>query len=154
MPVTARALLVAVVALTCCFAPVHASATESVSSTPEGEGRVFTDGRLRPGHFETIRVSGFPGKGMIEVTFFPTAICESRCAAIPHPGGKTNARGSAKFRVRVPGTFLDHRNKHAYFRNGERIEFEVLWYGPGHTFDTASANPAPILVRAHGHGRE
>jgi hypothetical protein len=148
---TARALLVAAVALACCFAPVHASATESVSSAPEGEGRVFTDGRLRPGHFETIRVSGFPGKGSIEVTFFPTAICESSCAASPRRGGKTNARGAAKFRVRVPGTFFDHRNKRAYFRNGERIDLEVFWSGPGHTFDTAGARPEPVIVRTHRH---
>lgn len=155
VPVAGRALPVAVatlVSLACCLAVAHASAMESIASAPEEEGgKVFTDGHLRPGHFETIRLKGFPGKGKIEVAFFPTAICERSCGAVSRLGGKTDVHGSAKFRVPVPGTFFDRRNKRVYFRDGERINLKVLWYGPDHTFDTGSADPAPILVRTHRH---
>ena len=116
----------------------------------EPEARVLTDGHLRVGHFETIRVRGFPGKGRTEVDFFPTAICGESCGAAARRGAKTNARGAAKFRVRIPGTFFDHRNRHTYFRDGERLELEVLWYGPERSFAVGSSYPDPILVRAHG----
>ena len=122
-------------------------------ATEQGEKRhtrVITDGRLRPGHLETIRVVGFPGKGATEVTFFPTAICEDECAARPFRGGRTNARGAAKFRVHVPGTFIDHRGRSVYFRDGERINLEVFWDGADHSFAGASAEPEPIIVRTHG----
>lgn len=109
-----------------------------------------TDGRLRPGHLETIHVSGFPGKGAIEVSFFPTAICEDECAARTFRGGSTNSRGAATFRVRVPGTFIDQRRHSVYFRDGERIEVDVTWEGPGNSFDGASAEPEPVIVRTHG----
>ncbi len=138
------------VALVCCFVVARAGATESIASAPEGKEKVFTDGHLRPGHLEAIRVRGFPGKGRIEATFLPTAICESSCGALPRPGGKTNSHGAAKFSVRVPGTFVDHENRRAYFRDGERIDLEVLWYGPDRSFDVGGADPDPILVRTHG----
>src|SRR3569623_3549290 len=67
--------------------------------------RVTTDGHLRPGHLETIKVKGFPGKGRTWVSFLPTAICEDGCGSRSSPGGPTNAKGEGTFRVRVPGTF-------------------------------------------------
>jgi hypothetical protein len=115
-----------------------------------GQAKASTDGRLRPGHLETIRVVGFPGRGLVEVAFFPTAICEDECAARSRRGGWTDARGKAKFRVRVPGTFIDQRNRSVYFRNGERIDLEVLWEGAGHSFAVVTAEPEPIIVRTHG----
>lgn len=150
VPAVGRVPLIAVVALACCLVAAHANAMEGTVSAPEGEERVFTDGHLRPGRFETIRVRGFPGKGRIEATFLPTAICGSSCGALPRPGGKTNSHGAAKFRVRVPGTFVDHENRRTYFRDGERIDLEVLWYGPDRSFDVGGADPDPILVRTHG----
>jgi hypothetical protein len=114
------------------------------------QARVITDGRLRPGHLETIRVTGFPGKGTTEVSFFPTAICEDACGARTFRGGRTNAKGAAKFRVHVPGTFLNYRNRPVYFRNRERIDLDVDWEGPHHSFDVARAEPEPIIVRVHG----
>jgi hypothetical protein len=110
---------------------------------------VITDGRLRPGHLETIQVAGFPGKGMTEISFFPTAICEDKCGARSFRGDRTDAKGAAKFRVRVPGTFIDQRNRSAYFRDGERIEVNVVWEGPDDSFNVATAEPDPIFVRAH-----
>jgi hypothetical protein len=109
----------------------------------------MTDGRLRPGHLETIRVKGFPGRGFVEVAFFPTAICEDECAGRSRRGGWTDASGKGKFRVRVPGTFIDHRNRPVYFRDGERIDLEVLWEGTGHRFAVVTAEPEPIIVRTH-----
>jgi len=145
------ALTMAAAMLACCLTPAYADSSGSGSARNEHEGqaKVRTDGRLRPGHFETIRVKGFPGKGRTEVTFLPTAICEGSCGATPRHGAKTNANGAATLRVRVPGTFFNSKNKRAYFRDGERIDLEVLWYGPGHTFEVGSANPEPILVRTH-----
>src|SRR4051794_3764805 len=108
-----------------------AAVSNSAGAAPRDRGgehpRVITDGRLRPGHFEAIRVAGFPGKGEIEVSFFPTAICEDECSARSFRGESTNSKGSAKFRVRVPGTFFDHRGRPTYFRDGERIELNVVW---------------------------
>ncbi len=118
-----------------------------------GAVRVTTDGRLRPGHLETIRVSGFPGKGLTEVSFFPTAICEEECGARNIPGGPTDARGAGRLRVRVPETFTDHRGRPTYFRDGERIDVEVTWEGPDHSFAHGSAEPEPIIVRVHGRPR-
>jgi hypothetical protein len=145
------ALTMAAVALVCCLAPAYANGSGSAPNEYEGQTKVRTDGRLRSGRFETIRVKGFPGEGRTEVTFLPTAICESSCGATPRPGAKTNASGAATFRVRVPGTFFNSKNKRAYFRNGERIDLEVLWEGSGHTFDVGSADPDPILIRTHKH---
>lgn len=116
----------------------------------EGRVRVITDGRLRPGHLETFRLAGFPGKGVTEVSFFPTAICEDECSALSFAGGRTDASGRGRFRVRVPGTFIDRRHRHVYFRDGERIDVEVTWQGADHSFAAGSAQPEPILVRIHG----
>jgi hypothetical protein len=116
----------------------------------EKHPRVLTDGRLRPGHLETIRVVGFPGKGNTEISFFPGAICEDACGARSFAGGRTNAKGAAKFQVRIPGTFLDSRNRPVYFRDRERIDISVTWEGPGRSFAVASAAPEPVLVRVHG----
>jgi hypothetical protein len=111
---------------------------------------VITDGRLRPGHLETIRVTGFPGEGDIEVSFFPTAICEDECGARSFRGGRTDARGTERFRVPVPGTFINERGGSTYFRDGERIEVEVTCEGPGRRFVVAIAEPEPVIVRVHG----
>jgi hypothetical protein len=116
----------------------------------EEKVRVITDGRLRPGHFETIRVAGFPGEGVSDVSFFPTAICEDECGALTFVGGRTDAAGRGRLRVRVPGTFLDHRNRHVYFRDGERIDVVVTWQGADHGFAVVNAEPEPIIVRVHG----
>lgn len=112
--------------------------------------RVTTDGHLRPGHLETIRVKGFPGKGRIEVSFFPTAICEDECGAPSFPAGTTDARGEGTLRVRIPGTFVDEHNHHEYFRDRERIDVEVEWEGADGTFAGGSAEPEPVIVRDHG----
>lgn len=56
-----RAVLIAAVALAYCFGLTHASAAEIVSSKPGKNAKVYADGHLRAGHFETIRVKGFPG---------------------------------------------------------------------------------------------
>jgi hypothetical protein len=139
----------------CSLATAHASTTVGFDSdaAEEREARIFTDGRLRVGHLETIRVAGFPGKGIAEVAFFPTAICEDGCGASSYRGGRTNASGAAEFKVRIPGTFFDHRNRHVYLRDGERIDVEVTWRGPDNGFAVGSANPEPILVRNHGANR-
>jgi hypothetical protein len=112
--------------------------------------RVTTDGHLRPGHLETIRVKGFPGRGRTAVSFFPTAICEDECGAPSYPGGSTNANGEGTLRVRVPGTFLDAHEHHVYFRDRERIDVEVTWEGADGKFAGGSAEPEPIIVRDHG----
>lgn len=123
----------------------------SASGENSDHPKVLTDGRLRTGHLETLRVVGFPGKGKTEVSFFPTAICEDACGARSFSGDRTNAKGFAEFQVRVPGTFLDSRNRPVYFRDRERIEVQVTWEGSGQSFDVAYANPQPVLVRVHGH---
>lgn len=146
-------LLTVTVSGICLLAAAH---NGFAASHGRGEGthpKVITDGRLRPGHRETIRVKGFPGKGVTEVAFFPTAICEDLCSGRSFRGGRTNSKGEAEFRVHVPGTFIDHRNRSAYFRDGERIEVDVTWEGPDHTFDGATADPEPIIVRVHGSHR-
>lgn len=139
--------VVALAVGSCWLVGAHASA---LASGPPTKPRVFTDGHLRPGHLETMRVKSFPGKGVLEISFFPTAICEGSCGARSFRGVRTNANGAAKFRVRVPGTFLDHRNRHEYFRDGERIEVNVTWEGPDHSFAVGDVEPEPILVRTHG----
>lgn len=111
---------------------------------------MITDGRLRPGHLETIRLKGFQGKGNTEVSFFPTAICEDECSAWSFRGGRTGAKGAAKFRVHVPQTFIDEHHHRAYFRNRERVTVLVAWEGPGDSFEVATAEPDPIIVRVHG----
>jgi len=145
-----RVLLTVTVSGICLLATAHAGSAVSHGRRESNHPRVITDGRLRPGHRETIRVTGFPGKGVTEVAFFPTAICEDLCSGRSFRGGRTNTKGAAKFRVHVPGTFIDHRNRPAYFRDGERIEVDVTWEGPDHTFDGAIAAPEPIIVRVHG----
>src|SRR5262245_3928665 len=82
----------------------------------ERRTRVLTDGRLMQVHLETIRVVGFPGKGSTQISFFPGAICEDACGARTLTGGRTNSKGAARFRVRMPGTFFDFRNRPVYFR--------------------------------------
>jgi hypothetical protein len=114
--------------------------------------RIRTDGHLTPGHLESIRVAGFPGKGSTAVSFFPTAICEKRCGAQSRSGGPTDAKGSGTLEVRVPGTFTNEHGHPAYFRDGERIEVEVTWEGTDHSFAVGSAEPEPVIVRVHdGH---
>jgi hypothetical protein len=137
-------------ALGLCLAVVPGA---GIAESGEGRPRVFTDGRLRPGHLETIRVKGFPGRGSTTVFFMPTAICEDSCGARAFRGGRTNASGAASFRVRVPGTFYNERERRAYFRDGERIEVNVTWESSDEEFDVASAEPEPILVRTHGSER-
>jgi hypothetical protein len=135
--------------LVCFLVPAGASGSEIVLRSKGNEAHVFTDGHLRPGHLETIRVKGFPGSGRTEVAFFPTAICGSECAAASRRGGKTGNSGTGKFAVRMPGAFVARGGKHVYFRNGERIELQVLWYGPQEAFEVASASPEPVIVRTH-----
>jgi hypothetical protein len=148
----ARGLLVLALLLVACLSPAKAAGT-GTSQREEGKARVFTDGHLRPGHMETIRVTGFAGRGSTEVDFFPTAICGSECAAAARLGARTSDGGAAKFSVRMPGTFVDQHGKHVFFRDGERIELEVLWSGAGKAFDVADATPEPIIERTHGtHG--
>lgn len=146
------------VVLVLLMASVCLGVAHSVSAANDSRGerkpRVITDGRLQPGHLESIRVVGFPGKGVTDVSFFPTAICEDACGARSFRGGRTDANGAAKFRVRVPGTFFDHRDRPVYFRDGERIDVNVTWEGPGHSFDFASANPEPIIVRIGASNRD
>lgn len=113
------------------------------------EAHAFTDGHLRPGHLEIIRVKGFPGSGSTEVAFFPTAICGDECVAASRRGGRTDSSGSGKFSVRMPGTFVGKDGKHVYFRDGERLDAQVLWYGSQEAFEVASVSPEPIIVRAH-----
>jgi hypothetical protein len=145
-----RALLTVSVAGTCSLAVAHTGFAAGRIDEGSKPPRVFTDGRLRPGHLETIRVAGFPGKGVTEVTFFPTAICEDECGARSFQGGRTDANGAAKFRVHVPGTFIDHRGRYVYFRDGERVNVNVTWEGADDSFSSASAKPEPIIVRNHG----
>jgi hypothetical protein len=104
MSLAGRTLLAALVVGVCSLATAHASTTEGLGSdaVEEREARVFTDGRLRAGHLETIRVAGFPGKGVTAISFFPTAICEDGCGASSYRGGRTNASGTAEFKVRIP----------------------------------------------------
>jgi len=115
--------------------------------------RVTTDGHLRPGHMETIKVKGFPGKGRTQVSFLPTAICEDRCGSQSYPGGPTNAKGEGTLRVRVPGTFFDAHEHREYFRDRERINLDVEWEGADGRFAGGSAEPEPIIVRDHGRRR-
>jgi hypothetical protein len=94
-------------------------------------------------------VKGFPGKGVLEVSFFPSAICEDECGSRSVRVGQTNSRGSARFRVKVPGTFINQRGGSSYFRDGERVEVNVTWEGPRQAFEVAYAKPEPIIVRTH-----
>lgn len=135
--------------LACVVIPASASGNDEVLRPGEVEARAFTDGHLRPGHLETIRVKGFPGRGRTEVSFFPTAICGRECAGISRLGARTNSGGSAKFFVRMPGTFVGQNHKNVYFRDGERIDVNVVWYGSKEAFATASVKPAPDIVRTH-----
>jgi hypothetical protein len=143
-------LLVLTVTSVCVLGVAHVGFAAGHERGVQERARVITDGRLRPGHLERIRVVGFPGKGVTEVSFFPTAICEGACGARTFRGARTDAEGAASFRVRVPGTFLDYRDRSVYFRDGERIDVHVTWEGPDHSFDFASANPEPIIVRVGG----
>jgi hypothetical protein len=136
-------------ALACSLFSASASGSNVISQPPEMEAHAFTDGHLRPGHRETIRVKGFPGHGRTEVSFFPTAICGRECAGFSRRGARTDSDGSAKFSVRMPGTFIGQNHKHAYFRDGERIDVNIVWYGSKEAFATAFVRPAPIIVRTH-----
>ncbi len=110
--------------------------------------RVRTDGHLRPGHLERIRLTGFPGRGRVEVAFFPTAICEGFCGAETIEGNPTTARGSSTFAVRVPGIFFKAK-KRVYFRDHEQIDLNVTWISQDEeSFRSASARPRPIILRA------
>lgn len=142
-------LLVAAVTSVCLLSFGQADAAANHEGRDSGHPRGMTDGRLRPGHLETIRVKGFPGKGVVEIAFFPTAICEDACGARSFRGGRTDEHGAARFQVRMPGTFFDHRDRPVYFRDGERIDVLVTWEGAGRSFDVASVDPEPILVRSH-----
>lgn len=144
-----RLLLLASVVVIGLLAPVGAGVAGSRDEGRSGP-RVFTDGRLRPGHLETIRVAGFPGRGLVQVSFFPTAICEIGCGARSFRVGKTTAGGAGTFRVRMPGTFFNYRERHVFFRDGERIDVNVTWEGPNEAFAFANAEPEPILVRTKG----
>ncbi len=134
----------------CLLTAPGVGASEVGGHKAKKEPRIITDGHLRPGHLETIRATGFPGKGEIWVSFFPTAICEDGCAANSYSGGRTDARGGATFRVRVPGTFFSFHNRHVYFRDGERIAVNVTWEGPNDSFAVGYAEPEPTIVRTHG----
>ncbi len=147
MRLAGRALLVGLLAGVCLVAAPGAGLGQGRGGGAEKGPRLITDGRLRPGHLETMRVAGFPGAGDLQVSFFPTAICEDECSARTFSGGRTDVHGNAWFRVRVPGTFFDNRDHPVYFRNGERVEVEVTWEGSGHRFDVASAEP--VIVRSH-----
>lgn len=128
-----------------------AGAASATAASRQGKApKITTDGHLRVGHRETIRVSGFPGKGVVEVSFFPTAICEDGCGARNVQAGRTNSEGAGKFRVRVPGTFSNDHERPTYYRNGERIDVEVTWEGADHSFAYGSALPEPVIVRVHG----
>jgi len=98
-----------------------------------------------------MRAAGFPGTGMLEVSFFPGAICEDECGGRSVRAGRTNPSGTATFRVRVPGTFINEHGGSTYFRDGERVEVLVTWAGPGRSFAVTSAEPEPIIVRTHDH---
>lgn len=144
-----RALRWIFLALACFLFPSSASGGDVVLRPEETEAHAFTDGHLRPGHFEAIRIKGFPGRGRTEVSFFPTAICGRECAGISRRGARTDSSGSAEFSVRMPGTFVAHAGKRVYFRDGERIDVQVVWYGPEETFAGASVSPEPIIMRTH-----
>lgn len=144
MEVSRRVLPSVLLLLVCALVSASAS-----GNTREKEPHAFTDGHLRPGHLETIRVKGFSGSGRTEVVFFPTAICGSECAAASRRGARTSNSGAGKFAVRMPGTFMAHGGKHVYFRDGERIDLQILWHGPGEAFEVASVSPEPIIVRSH-----
>jgi hypothetical protein len=133
---------------------VIAIAVLGVATASSAEDRprpvVHTDGHLRPGHFETIWVNRFPGRGRLEVSFLPTASCEFECASYSRRVGFANRHGRAKLHVRVPQTFIDENGKHVPFRNHERIELEVEWTGPGKgEVVGAEAEPEPVIIRTH-----
>lgn len=129
---------------------VASAGVGSAAAAPQtGPPKITTDGHLRVGRRETIKVSGFPGKGAVQVSFFPTAICEDGCGARSFKVGDTDAAGAGTFKVRVPGTFFNERERPTYFRNRERIEVEVTWEGPGHSFAHGRALPDPTIVRVH-----
>lgn len=128
----------------------HAPSAVASTEAEFGKNVVHTDGHLRPGHLETIWIRGFPGAGRTEVSFFPTAICGGGCGVASRKGARTNQRGAAKFQVRVPGTFFNAEEKPTYFRDRERINLMVLWYGPDDDdFDVGNADPMPVIIRSH-----
>ena len=145
----AGSLFLAVAIVAACLLAAAEPGSAEREKQRRSKPAVITDGRLRPGHLEIIRLSGFPGKGVTGISFFPTAICEDSCGVRVFEGGRTNSRGAARLRVRVPGTFLDHRDRLTYFRDGERIEVNVTWQGSGGRFASADAKPEPIIVRTH-----
>jgi hypothetical protein len=146
-----RAARASAIALLAGLASISAGPAALGSDNDEaGKNLVRTDGHLRPGHLETIRIQGYPGRGTTEVGFFPTAICGKECGSVGRKGTPTDAHGAATLRVRVPGTFYNHRGGRTYFRDRERIEVVVSWEGTGDDdFDVGYANPDPIIVRTH-----
>lgn len=142
-----RALPLAFLLFVGSLVPASASGSETALHPREKEAHAFTDGHLRPGHLETIRVEGFPGSGKTEVVFFPTAICGNECAAASRRGGATDGSSSSEFSVRMPGAFVAKDGKHIYFRGGERLDVQVLWYGPQKAFRVAFVSPEPTIVR-------
>jgi hypothetical protein len=132
-------------------ASADARAAAAARARREGSApKVTTDGHLRVGHRETIRVSGFPGKGVVQASFLPTAICEDGCGSRSYMLGRTAADGSGTFKVRVPGTFFNVHERPTYFRDHERVEVGVSWEGAHHSFANATAQPRPEIVRTHG----
>jgi len=145
-------IALAVVATCLIFSAPGSREPQALASAEAEFGRnvVHTDGHLRPGHRETIWIRGFPGPGRTEVIFFPTAICGGECGSVSRKGGRTNRRGAAKFEVPIPGTFFNAEGKRTYFRDRERIDLQVLWYGrDDDDFDVGSADPKPVIFRAH-----
>lgn len=142
----ARGTFLAALALAAAFAVPAASAAPRSGD----RSTVRTDGRLRPGHLESIWVRGFPGRGPTEVSFFPTAICEDECGVPLRFGGRTDSAGAGRLRVRVPNGFYNSKNQFTPFRDRERIDVNVIWIGPEEDeLARASAHPDPIIVRVH-----
>jgi hypothetical protein len=144
LPVTGALLL----ASGATAAPIIATAATGEEGKPHP--LIHTDGTLRPGRMETIRVEDFPGEGKVEIAFFPTAICESECGAVARKAGRTDADGSGRLRVRVPGYFFNAEERRTYFRDRERVDLIVIWEGPGKDeFAVGSPRHDPVLRRSH-----
>lgn len=129
------------------------SAGRPVSEREFEAAMVHTDGNFRPGSLETIRVSGFPRAGRAEIAFFPSAICESQCAAESRFAGRTNKAGSGILHVRVPGYFFNAEEHRTYFLDLERIDLHVLWMGKGkEEFAVGTPRHKPVFHRQMPNG--
>ncbi len=146
---SAGILVVAVVMTAFSSSTAGASSGAGYRDAAKGEPRVFTARYLRVGHRAAVRLVGFPGRGVVKASFFPTAICEEECGARSVQPGTTDASGEGLLRMRIPGTFFDKNEHVAYFRNRERVELEVTWEGSDHGF--AAADAEPTILRSH-HG--